>query len=246
MIRFILVMIFAFVVLVLGSPMLLMEWVVGKINKEKMDISSLRIAQWAFRVVLRMVGVKVTYIGEERVPQDQPVLYVGNHRSIFDVLVTYVKCKNLTGFVAKNEVEHVPFLSTWMRRLYCLFLNRTDIKEGLKTILQAIEYVKSGVSIFIFPEGTRNKNDNELELLEFHAGSFKIAQKTGCPIVPVAMNGTVEIWEKQFPKMKSCHVVVEYCEPIIMSELDKEDKKHIGEYTQNIILEALKKNQELL
>ena len=71
-----------------------------------------------------------------------------------------------------------------MQYLYCLFLDRENAKEGLKTILKAIEYVKNGISIFIFPEGTRNKGE-ELSLLPFKDGAFRIATKTGCPLIGV-------------------------------------------------------------
>ena len=84
---------------------------------------------------------------------DEPVLYVGNHRSFFDILLTYSRCKRLTGYIAKKEMEKVPLLSIWMRFVYCLFLDRENPKEGLKTILKAIEYIKKGISICIFPEG---------------------------------------------------------------------------------------------
>ena len=80
-----------------------------------------------------------------------------------------------------------------MRYLYCLFLNRENPKEGLKTILQAIEYVKKGISICIFPEGTRNKGE-ELSMLPFKDGALKISTKTGCPIVPISMNNTAAIY----------------------------------------------------
>ena len=133
-----------------------------------------------------------------------------------------------------------------MRALHCLFLDRKDIKEGLKTILTAIEKVKSGISIFIFPEGTRSKEDSDLEMLPFHEGSFKIATKTKCPIVPVALSNTSQILEAHFPIVKPTHVVIEYCDPIYPDQLDKETLKHIGAYTQNIILETIKKNQALL
>ena len=75
-------------------------------------------------------------------------------------------------------------LRDWMKALYCLFLDRKDIKAGLKTILQGIEYIKRGISICIFPEGTRNRTD---EMLPFKEGSMKIAEKTGCPIIPMAI-----------------------------------------------------------
>ena len=132
-----------------------------------------------------------------------------------------------------------------LRIVYCLFLDRENPKEGLKTILQAIDYVKNGISICIFPEGTRNKGE-ELSLLPFKEGAFKIATKTGCPIVPISMNNTAEIFENHFPKIKKTHVVLEYGTPIYPNELDKDVKKHIGSYVENIVNETIHKNAELL
>ena len=77
--------------------------------------------------------------------------YGGNHRSYFDILVGYMTVPGLTGFVAKKEMLKIPLLRTWMQRVNCLFLDRVDIKEGLKTILEGIEKMNAGVSIWIFP-----------------------------------------------------------------------------------------------
>ena len=246
MIRFIIVCICVIGYLILSIPILLAEWVVGKFNRRAKDISSLRIIQTVFKFILKVTGADITIIGHENVPKDQAVLYIGNHRSFFDILLTYVLCPDLTGYVAKKEMEPIPLLSTWMRYLHCLFLDRKDIKEGLKTILTAIEKVKSGISICIFPEGTRNKGTDELELLPFHDGSFKIATKSGCPIIPMAISNSAEIFENHFPKIKPCKVVVEYGKPIYPEELSREDKKRLGAYTQGIILEMLKKNREMV
>ncbi|MDY2593404.1 MAG: lysophospholipid acyltransferase family protein [Oliverpabstia sp.] len=246
MIRFILICITVVGYLILSIPLLIIEWIIGKFNPHAKDISSLRIIQTVFRFILWLAGVKVTVIGEENVPKDQPVLYIGNHRSFFDILLTYTRCPGLTGYIAKAEMEKIPLLSNWMRYLHCLFLDRKDIKKGLQTIKEGIEKIKSGISICIFPEGTRNRSESDLELMEFHEGSFKLATRTGCPIIPIALNNTVSIFEKQFPKIRKTHVVIEYCKPIYPAELSKEDKKFIGKYTQNIILEALKKNESLV
>lgn len=246
MIRFIITCIIVGGYLILSIPLLLVEWVIGKINPYAKDISSLRIIQAVFKLILKISGVKVTVIGEENVPKDQAVLYIGNHRSMFDILLTYTRCPGLTGYIAKDELKKIPLLSNWMRYLHCLFLDRKDIKKGLKTILTGIEKIKSGISICIFPEGTRSKSESDLDMLEFHEGSFKLATKTNCPIIPIAMNNTSSMFEDHFPKIKKTHVVIEYCKPIIPSELSKEDKKYIGKYTQNIILETLKKNEHLV
>lgn len=245
MIRFLLVCIVVIGYLILSIPILLVEWIIGRFDPMKKDISSLRIIQAMFRFILWITGSKVTIIGEENVPKDTPVLYIGNHRSYFDILLTYSRCPIRTGYVAKKEMEKIPLLSTWMRYLHCLFLDRKDIKQGLKTILTAIEKVKSGISICIFPEGTRNKNADDTDLLEFHEGSFKIATKAKCPIIPIAITNSAEIFEAHFPKISPARVVVEYGKPIYPDELDKEDKKHIGAYTRNIIQEMLIKNKPL-
>ena len=245
MIRLILVAIVLFGFLILGIPLLLIEWVIGKFNQKWKDYSSLRLVQGAFKLIMFMTGVKLTVIGEENVPKDTPVLYIGNHRSYFDILLTYSRCPIRTGYIAKKEMEKIPLLSTWMHYLHCLFLDRKDIKQGLKTILTAVDKVKSGISICIFPEGTRNRNQDELDMLPFHEGSFKIATKTKCPVIPIAISNSADIFEAHFPKIKPAKVVVEYGKPIYPDELSKEDKKHIGEYTQNIIHEMLVKNKPL-
>lgn len=244
MFRFICLVIFLVSFLILSIPVFFVEWVIGKFNRSKRDYSSLRIVQWAFKVILKITGVKVTVIGEENVP-DEPVLFIGNHRSFFDILLTYSRCRRLTGYVAKKEMEKIPLLSTWMKFLYCLFLDRSNPKEGLKTILTGIEYIKKGISVCIFPEGTRNKGE-ELSLLPFHEGSFKMATKTGCAIVPISMNNTNAIFEKQFPRIKKVHVVLEYGAPIYPDKLAPEEKKHIGTYCQTIIQETITKNAPLV
>ena len=88
-----------------------------------------------------------------------------------------------TGYVAKREMLRYPLRNVWMYFLHCLFLDRSDLKKGLKTILEGVEKVKSGISICIFPEGTRN--DTDQDFLPFHEGSFKIAEKATAPIVPI-------------------------------------------------------------
>lgn len=244
MFRFIITVIFLLSFLILGIPLLLFEWVFSKINKKTADINSLRIVQWAFKTIIKISGVDITFIGDEHIP-DEPVLYVGNHRSLFDIIITYAHCKNLTGYVAKKEMLKAPLLRDWMKRLYCLFLDRDNPKEGLKTILQAIDYVKSGISICIFPEGTRNKGE-ELSLLPFHAGSFKIAEKSGCPIVPMSINNTAYIFEEKFPRIRKTHVIIEYGNPINTKTLTKEEKKTLSDDVKQIIQDTINRNHAQL
>lgn len=244
MIRFVFAATFLGLFLLLSYPIFLVEWIIGKINKKAKDYSSLRIVQWGLGMILKIGGVQITVKGEENL-LDEAALYVGNHRSYFDILIMYVQCKRLTGFVAKDSMEKIPSLRVWMRHVYCLFLNRNDPRAGMKTILKAIDYIKQGISICIFPEGTRNAGE-ELTLLPFKEGSMKIALKAGCPVVPVSINNSAEIFENHIPRMKKTHVIVEYGTPIYPNELTREEQKRLGAKCQEIIQETIKKNAALL
>lgn len=244
MIRLILFALFLIAFLVFSYVLFFVEWIIGKINPKAKDYSSLRIVQWAFRVLLKIAGVKITVRGKENIPEEA-ALFVGNHRSYFDILIMYIQCKRLTGFVAKDSINKVPSLRVWMRYLYCLFLNREDPRQGMKTILEAIEYVKKGISICIFPEGTRNTGE-ELSMLPFKEGSMKIATKTGCPIVPVSINNSAEIFENHMPKIRKTHVILEYGTPIYPKELEREELKTLGARCQGIIQETIQKNAALV
>lgn len=91
MLRFICLASFVILFLVLSIPLLIAEWIIGKFNMDLKNRSSLAIVNWAFRRCLDITGVSVTVIGEENVPKDTAVLYVGNHRSYFDILLTYIR-----------------------------------------------------------------------------------------------------------------------------------------------------------
>ncbi len=239
MIRLLLALIFLLIFFIISLPLFLIEYIIGKINLRAKVASSQRIVVGAFHVILFISGVKRTVIGRDNVPKNEPVLYISNHRSYFDVPIAYVALPTLTGFMSKKEIGKIPILRTWMRYLQCLFLDRDDIKQGLKTVLKAIEQVKAGYSIFISPEGTRNHG---AEMLPFKEGSFKIAEKTGCAIIPVAISNSDEIFENHFPSIRPARVVMEFGKPIYPKDLEKEQLKFLGVHVQGIIREMLAKN----
>jgi len=244
MIRLVLVALYLLIFFIISIPMFFIEWIVGKFNPNAKSISSLRIVQLTFKIILFLCGTKITVIGWENVPKDEPALFVGNHRSIFDVVIAYSMMPGLTGFVSKKEMNKIPIVRVWMRYLHCLFLDRDNIKEGLKTILKGIEIIKKDkISISIFPEGTRNRDD---DVKPFKEGSFKFAEKSGCKIIPMVQNNTESIFEKQFPRIKRAHTIIEFCKPILMNELEKDERKVIGAYTNKIITEVYEKNKSLV
>lgn len=244
MIRFIIALIWTILFLILSIPVIIIEFLIGLAFPKAKARSSQWIVTHAFRVLTFIAGTKITFIGEENIPSDTAVLYVPNHRSIFDIIMTYPRCKRLTGYVAKKETKKIPIFSIWMSFMNCQFLDRKDLRKGLKVILKCVDLIKDGVSVCIFPEGTRNKGNDPL--LPFHDGSLKIAEKAGCPIIPIAINNSEQIFEAHFPKLKSVKVTIEYCKPIDPNSFSKEEKRKISDTVQAEILEAYTRNQSLI
>ena len=135
MIRALLVIVFVVLFLILSMPIAAIEYFYRKKHEEKADIHSLRIVQWAFKVILFLSGTKYEVEGLEKIPRDTGVLYVANHQSFFDVILVYSLLPTRCGFVAKDSIEKVPLLRVWMRRLHCLFLKRDDPRAGLQMMV---------------------------------------------------------------------------------------------------------------
>ncbi len=239
--RLFIIAIYLILYTIFSIPLFVFMYFLGKVNPKKKEIIAQKIViHCGFRPILFISGVKLTVKGKEHILQDQAALYVYNHRSFFDVLAGYVTAPYPTAFISKKEIEKVPMVSRWMKFMNCLFLDRADMKQGLEVILQGIELLKSGTSIYIAPEGTRNKGE---ELLEFHAASFKLAEKSKCPIVPVAINNTDAVFEQHLPWIRKAHVIIEYCEPIDMTEMEQAEKKKIASTVRDILSEKVKANK---
>ncbi len=224
---------------VFSVPAWLVGWVIGKVDPDRKPRYAQALVCKAFRDILFLSGVRVTVKGRENVLRGESAMYAFNHRGFYDILVGYTTGPVPMAFISKNDLEHVPLISRWMRAMKCLFLDRDDIRKGMQTILEGIELLKSGHSVFIAPEGTRNRGEG---LLEFHQASFKLAEKSHRPVIPVAMNNNDEVFEKHFPWIHSAHVIVEYCEPIYLDELDRKERKHVGERVRQIILKKVQEN----
>lgn len=229
--------------LIISIPFYLISLIIGLFSRHAKVAYSQKIAKLCFQFVLFFAGTKRIVLGLENIPKGEAVLYTANHRGFADIPVGYITLPTLTGFVAKKEIAKVPIMSWWMRNLNCLFLDRDDLKAGLKTILQGIEYMKQGYSMFIMPEGTRNQKE---EMLPFKEGSFKMAEKTGCAIIPVAITNSDAVFECQAPWVKKATVIIHYGKPIYPNELDKETKKHLGTYVRSTIAEMLEEDKDVL
>lgn len=244
MVRLVLIVLFLLVFFIVGIGMSILLFIIGLFNQKAKDYIAYYIVKGAFKIILFLAGTKVIVKGLENIPKNEAVLYVGNHRSFFDIVVGYSIIPPRCGFISKKEIKKVLPLSVWMYFMRCIFLDRSSIEAAIKMINTGVEHIKSGISIFIFPEGTRGKADDEM--LEFKEGSFKIAKKAKCRIVPIAFNNTSAVLENQFPKIRKATVCVEFGKPIDIETLSKEEKKSLSTYSQNIVREMVSKNKELI
>lgn len=149
-----------------------------------------RCARFWSRSALAMARVNVTAKGIEQIPADGPVIYMGNHQSNFDILALTTAIPRRFSWLAKEELFRVPVFGGAMRRAGYIPLNRSDGRQALKSIEEAARRIRSGVSVVIFPEGTRTHDG---QLLPFKKGGFILATRAGVPVVPFTINGSMRI-----------------------------------------------------
>lgn len=161
-------------------------------TNERQEFVQKYVQKWSNNL-LKLAGVKVNIIGEENLDIDRHAVFVANHQGSFDIPLMLTATGETRGILAKIEMEKMPLVSRWMNNLNCLYVDRKNPKQALKVVINAIKYVKAGNSFTIFPEGTRSKSN---EMAEFKKGSTTIAIKGGALIVPVTIDGSYNILEK--------------------------------------------------
>jgi len=182
-----------------------------------------RIAQgWALAIV-KISGCKITVTGRETIPKKSGACFVSNHCGYFDIVLLLAYCGRPIGFIAKKELGYVPFLNIWIFMIGGFFIDRGVTRKAIRTINQGVQRIKSGGGMIVFPEGHRSKGRG---LLPFHPGSLKLATAAGAPIVPVAIEGSYDVFEKT-GRVVSVPVKIAFCEPIDTASLPPEEKKQI-------------------
>jgi 1-acyl-sn-glycerol-3-phosphate acyltransferase len=196
-----------------------------------------RVRAWA-QYVISLSGGTVAVTGEENIPRDRAVVFVGNHQGNLDIPILLGYVAKPKAFIAKIELLRVPFLADWMKMMRCTFLDRKNMRQSVRAMDEAVENVKKGHSLVIFPEGTRSKSD---EVAEFKQGSFKLALRSGAPIVPVTIDGSWHMLEEKgrFQRNVAVRVVVH---PAISTEgLSKEETHALPERVRAIVAGGIAK-----
>ena len=182
----------------------------------------------ATAVAIKIMRIRLHVSGMEKIPADtKNLLFVSNHRSNFDPILTWhVLKKWQPAFVSKSSNFKIPIFGRFIRKCCFMAIDRENPRNAIKTIQKASELLKKGeVSIGIYPEGTRSKT---CKLLPFHYGVFKIAQKAEADIVVLAVSGTEKIC-KNYP-LRHTDVHIDVLE-ILSAERVKSTKTDIiGEH----------------
>ena len=189
------------------------------------------------KYILFFCNASVKVEGLEKIPKDQKCLIVANHLSNYDPIsiMTHVPLKPLI-FISKPENFNLPVAGGIIRKAGFMAIDRDHVKNAIITINTAAEKIKTGqTSVFIFPEGTRNRTD--IKLLEFKNGAFKIATKAKCPLVVLALKNT-NLVKKRTP-FRHTTIIMKVVDVIPAERVATMKTAELSEEVREKILEAI-------
>jgi 1-acyl-sn-glycerol-3-phosphate acyltransferase len=143
---------------------------------------------WA-RWCCRFCFVKVRVVGMENLQPNQSYVFALNHQSIFDIFVVYGWLPFIFKWMMKAELRNIPFIGKACEAAGHIFIDRTHPIAAKKSLEKAEYQLKNGVSVVVFPEGTRTYTG---EMGKFKRGAFRIATDLSLPVVPITLRGSYE------------------------------------------------------
>lgn len=174
-----------------------------------------------FRIVLDLSGVKVRVRGAQNVPKETPVIFLSNHRGAFDIPALQANIPVQFRWVAKKSLFKIPVVGWTMSLAGYIGIDRESATKAFKSMVTAAEKIRSGTSVLVFPEGTRN--DTGEKLLPFKKGAFILATKSGVPVIPVGITGTTDIMKKGSLLINPAEVFITIGEPIPTEGLSEKE-----------------------
>jgi 1-acyl-sn-glycerol-3-phosphate acyltransferase len=178
--------------------------------------------------------------GVENIPKENGFMFFPNHQGLFDVLAVLQVCPVPFSVVAKKELAEVPFLKQVFACMKAFSIDREDIKQSMKVIIDVTKEVKAGRNYLIFAEGTRSRQGNKPQ--EFKGGSFKAAVKAKCPIVPVALIDSYKAFDTG--SIEKLTVQVHFLAPMYYEEYKDMKTTEIAAEVKNRIENTINMNIE--
>ena len=209
--------------------------------RKPMSWFTYKIAQYWARCIIFITGCTMEVEGRENIPPGGSVCFVSNHVGLFDIVLALAYAGRPFGFIAKKELLFLPFINIWISMLGGLFIDRKNIRKAVKTINLGIEKLQNGWNMLIFPEGTRSKGRG---LLPFRSGAIKLATNSLAPIVPIAIAGSYDVFEKDY-RVHAVHVRMIFCPVINTAEMSSDDRRHkLADQVRSVIEAALNKQSD--
>lgn len=184
--------------------------------------------------------VKIDVHGQENIPEQNGFMFFPNHQGLFDVLSIVAACPRPFSVVMKKEIQNIPFLKQVFACMKAYAIDRDDVKQAMKVIIQVTKEVKEGRNYLIFAEGTRTKDPNHVH--EFKGGSFKSAMKAKCPVVPVALIDAYKPFDVK--SIEKVTVQVHFLEPISYEEYKNMKSVELAAEVKRRIEKVIEKNEE--
>ena len=143
------------------------------------------------RLLFKLSGAPVTVLGLDNLKDVNAAVYVANHASYLDALLMMSVLPLEVRFAAKSSLASYPVLGTALRKGGHVLIEKSDLSKQIEGASDVLRPLQAGKSLFMFPEGTFVATSG---LLPFRLGAFRAAVETGCPIVPVAIRGTRQMF----------------------------------------------------
>jgi 1-acyl-sn-glycerol-3-phosphate acyltransferase len=208
--------------------------------KGPMSMVLYKVAQLWAQVLIALTGCRMTVEGRENIPKKSGCCFVANHVGIFDIILALGYAGRPFGFIAKKELGYIPGINIWILLLGGLFIDRKQPRKALATINRGIRHIRSGGGMLIFPEGTRSRGQG---IGPFLPGALKLATQSDAVIVPVAITGSYEVFEKNY-RVNAVPVSLSFLPPLDTSQMPPEDRKQIlADRIHDLIAEALERHK---
>ncbi|MCX7816553.1 MAG: 1-acyl-sn-glycerol-3-phosphate acyltransferase [Syntrophales bacterium] len=188
---------------------------------------------WA-RILLRIANIKVDVKGKENVIPDKPQIFMANHQSDLDVLITLAHVPGQFRWIAKKELFRIPVFGRAMKKAGYIPIDRENRQEALKSLNEAAMKIKEGKSVMSFPEGTRSADGT---IKPFKQGMFYLAIQSGVPIVPITIIGAAELMKKRSLTVKPGTIKLIIDKPVDVSSYTLETRYELIEQVRNIIIQ---------
>lgn len=179
--------------------------------------------------------IEIDVYGQENIPPEDGFMYYPNHQGMYDVLAIIKASTRPFSVVMKKELKDIPGLKKVFECMGARAIDREDIKQSMRVILDVAKDVKDGKNYLIFAEGTRTKHPNQVG--EFKAGSFKAATKARCPIVPVALIDCYKPFDTH--NTDPVRVQVHFLEPLTYEMYKDMKSQEIAELVQHRIEQTI-------